>query len=70
MLVILSITSIAQVQMDVLFNDFLLHLLLAKLSQETNRRLTPARTCQDRRKLFVPAVAGREMLGVPYINRP
>ena len=44
--------------------------LLATLSRGTNRGLTPARTCQDRRKLFVPAVAGREMLGVPYINRP
>ena len=44
--------------------------LLATLSRGTNRGLTPARTCQDRRKLFVPAVAGREMLGVPYIDRP
>ena len=44
--------------------------LLATLSRGTNRGLTPARTCQDRRKLFVPAVAGREMLGVPYTNRP
>ena len=44
--------------------------LLAALSRGTNRGLTPARTCQDRRKLFVPAVAGREMLGVPYTNRP
>ena len=35
-----------------------------------NIRLTPARTCQDRRKLFVPAVAGGEMLGVSYTNRP
>ena len=43
--------------------------LLATLSRGTNRALTPARTCQDRRKLFVPAVAGREMLGVPYTNR-
>ena len=34
-----------------------------------NRGLTPARTCEDRRKLFVPAVAGRKMLGVPYIKR-
>ena len=40
-----------------------------RLSRGANRVLTPAR-CQDRRKLFVPAVAGREMLGVPYINRP
>ena len=44
--------------------------LLATLSRGTNRGLTPARTCQDRRKLFVPAVAGRDMLGVPYTNRP
>ena len=44
--------------------------LLATLSRGTNRCLTSARTCQDRRKLCVPAVAGREMLGVPYINRP
>ena len=44
--------------------------LLATLSRGTNRGLTPVRTCQDRRKLFVPAVAGREMLGVPYTNRP
>ena len=44
--------------------------LLATLSRRTNRGLTSARTCQDRRKLFVPAVAGREMLGVPYIDRP
>ena len=29
--------------------------------------LTPARTCQDRRKLFVHAMAGREMLGVPSV---
>ena len=43
--------------------------LLATLSRRTNRGLTPARTCQDRRKLFVPVVAGRDMLGVPYINR-
>ena len=34
------------------------------------RGLTPARTCQERRKLFVPAVAGREMFGVPYTNGP
>ena len=40
------------------------------LIEIANRGLTPASTCQDRRKLFVPAVAGREMLGVPYINRP
>ena len=44
--------------------------LLATLSRETNRGLQPARTGKDRRKLFIPAVAGREMLGVPYINRP
>ena len=44
--------------------------LSLSLSRGTNRGLTPASTCQDRRKLFVPAVAGREMLGVPYINRP
>jgi len=44
--------------------------LLAALSRGTNRGLTPARTYQDRGELFVPAVAGREMLGVPYINRP
>ena len=44
--------------------------LLATLSRGTNRGLTPARTCQDRRKLVVPAVVGREMLGVPYTNRP
>ena len=35
-----------------------------------NRGLTPARTCQDRPKLFVAAVAGRDVLGVSYINRP
>ena len=44
--------------------------LLAALFLGTNRGLTPARTCKDRRKLFVPAVGGREMLGVPYNNRP
>ena len=44
--------------------------LLAALSRGTNIGLTPTRTCQDRRTLFVPAGAGREMLGVPYINRP
>ena len=38
--------------------------LLAALSRGANRVLTPARTCRDMRKLFVPAVAGREMLGV------
>ena len=38
-------------------------MLLATLSRGTNRGLTPAKTCQDRRKLFVPAVAGRYMLG-------
>ena len=43
--------------------------LLEALSRGTNRGVTPARTCQDRRKLFVPAVAGQEMLGVPYNNR-
>ena len=40
------------------------------LSRGANRDLTPARTCEDRRKIVFPAVAGREMLGVPYINRP
>jgi len=44
--------------------------LLATLSRWTNRGLTPARTCQDRRKLFVPALACREMLGVPYTSLP
>ena len=44
--------------------------LLAALSRGANKGLTPARTCQDRRKLFVPAVAGRKMLEVPYTNRP
>ena len=44
--------------------------LLAALSRGTNRDFISARTCQDRRKLFVPAVASREILGVPYINRP
>ena len=44
--------------------------LLADLSRGANRGITPSRTCQDWRKLFVHAVAGREMLEVPYINRP
>ena len=35
--------------------------------ETASKGLTPARTCQDRRKLFVPVVAGREVLGVPYI---
>ena len=35
--------------------------LLATLSRGTNRGITPSRTCQDRRKLFVPAVAGRNI---------
>ena len=48
----------------------LLATLSLSLSLGTNRGLTPARTYQDRRKLFVPAVAGRETLGVPNINRP
>ena len=43
--------------------------LLAAPSRGTHRGITPARTCQDRRKLFVPALVGREMLGLPYINR-
>ena len=40
------------------------------LSRGANKYLTPARTCEDRRNLFDPAVAGRELLGVPYLNRP
>ena len=49
---------------------WLLQVTSGSLSLGANRGLTPARTCQDRRKLFVPTVAGRGMLGVPYINRP
>ena len=36
--------------------------LLAALSRGANIGFTPARTCQDGRKLFSTAVAGREML--------
>ena len=36
---------------------------------EKNGNIIPARTCQDRRKIFVPALAGRDMQEISYINR-
>ena len=53
----------------VLMCRWLLQVTSDTLSGNKQRSHTGKRTCQDRRKLFVPAVAGREMLGVPYINR-